>query len=94
MNRIIKIDYYKPIKTMIDTTGLTKVIINMIVKHHDFPVSIISDWDSLFTSKLRFLLYYFFNIRQKLFTGFYPQTDIQTKKPNSTIKAYLCAFVN
>lgn len=70
------------VKTTIDETGLLKVIFDMIVRHHGFPESIVS------------LLCYFLDIKQKLFTAFHLQTDGQTERQNSTMKAYLWVSVN
>lgn len=53
---LIKMVYYKPVKTTIDAAGLAKVIINLVIRHNSFFKSIISDKDSLFTSKFWFLL--------------------------------------
>ncbi len=61
----IKIVYYEPVKVTIDVPGLTEVIINIIVYHYRVSKSIITDWDSLFTSKLWFSLYYFLKIKKK-----------------------------
>ena len=86
--------YYKPIKVTINTPGLAKIIINVVVRHHGLPDSIVTDWGSLFTSKFWLLLCYFLDIKQRLSTAFHPQTDSQTKRQNSTIEAYLRAFIN
>ena len=67
--------HYKLAKIMIDKTGLVKVIINVMVRHHDLLDSIITDQGSLFTSKLWSSLCYFLAIKRKLSTAFYPQTD-------------------
>lgn len=48
---LIKMVYYELVKITIDTTGLIKVIINMIVKYHNLFKSIIGDQGLLFTSK-------------------------------------------
>ncbi len=86
--------YYEPVKVTINAPGLAKVIINMVVRHHGVPESIVTDWGSLFTSKFWSLLCYFLDIKKKLSTAFYPQTDGQTKRQNSTMEAYVRAFVN
>lgn len=70
---------YKPVNTIIDIADLAEVIINTIVRYRGLTESMISDRRSLFTSKFWSLIYYFFDIKQKLFTIFYPQTDGQTK---------------
>ena len=40
------------------------------------------------------MLCYFLGIKKKLSTAFHPQTDSQTERQNSTMEAYLKAFVN
>ncbi len=51
VDRLTKIVYYKPVKVMIDTTRLAKVIINVVVRHHEIPESIVMDRNLLFISK-------------------------------------------
>ena len=86
--------HYKPVKVTINALGLATVIINMVVRHYGLPDSIVTNFGSLFTSKFWSLLCYFLGIKRKLSTAFHPQIDGQTKRQNSTIKAYLRAFVN
>ena len=94
IDRLTKIVYYKLVKITIDAPGLAKVIIDVVVWHHGLPNSIITDQSSLFISKFWSSLYYFLEIKRKLFTAFHPQTNGQTKRQNSTMEAYLRAFVN
>ena len=91
---LTKVIYYKPVKVIINAPGLAKVIIDVVLRHHRLPDSIVTDQGLLFTSKFWLLLYYFLGIKQMLFTAFYSQTDGQTERQNSTIKAYLRVFVN
>ena len=86
--------HYEPVKVTIDPPGLAKVIIDVVVRHHGLPNSIVIDRGSLFISKFWSLLCYFLSIKRKLSTAFHPQTDDQTKRQNSTIEAYLRAFTN
>ncbi len=86
--------HYKLVKVTIDVPDLAKVITNMVVRYHGVPELIITNRGSLFTSKLWSSLCYFLGIKKKLSTAFYPQTDDQTKRKNSTIEAYLRTFVN
>ncbi len=94
INRRTKMVHYEPVKVTIDAPGLAEVIIKTVVRHHDLSDSIIRDRGSVFTSKFSSLLYYFFGIKQRLSTAFHPQIDGQTERQNSTIEAYLRAFVN
>ena len=86
--------HYEPVKVTIDAPGLAEVIINVVVRHHGLLDSIISDRGAIFTSKFWSLLCYFLGIKRRLSTAFYPQTDGQTERQNSTMKAYLRVFVN
>ncbi len=94
VDRFMKMVYYKPVKVMIDVPGLAKVIINVVVHHYGVPESIVTDQGSLFISKFWSLLCYFLDIKKKLSTTFHPQTNGQTERQNSTMEAYLRAFVN
>ena len=91
---LTKMVHYAPVKLTIDAPGLAKVILDVVVRHHGFPDLIMSDRGSLFTSKFWSLLCYFLDIKRQLSTAFHPQTDGQTEQQNSTMEAYLQAFVN
>ena len=89
IDRLMKMVHYEPIKVTIDALRLAKVILDMVVWHHGLSNSIASDRGSLFISKFWSSLCYFFGIKRKLSTAFYPQTDGQTEQQNSTMEAYL-----
>ena len=91
---LTKMVHYKPVKITFNAPGLAEGIIDVVVCHHNVSDSIVTNWGSLFTSKFWSLLCYFFGIKCWLSTTFHPQTDSQTKRQNSTIEAYLRAFVN
>ena len=86
--------HYKPVKATINAPGLAEINIDVVIRHHSLPDLIVSNWGSLFNSKFWSLLCYLLGIKQRLFTTLHPQTDGQTKKQNSIMKAYLQAFVN
>ena len=94
INRLIKMVHYEPVKVTINAPGLAEVILDMVVWHHGLLNSIVSNRGSLFISKFWSLLCYFLGIKQRLSTAFHPQTDGQTERQNSTMEAYLQAFVN
>ena len=94
VDRLTKMVHYEAVKVIIDAPGLAEVIIDVVVRHHGFPDSIVTDRESFFTLKFWSSLCYFLGIKRRLSTAFHPQTDGQTERQNSTIKAYLRAFVN
>ncbi len=94
VNRLTKMVHYKPVKVTINAPSLAEVIVNVVVRHHGVSELIVTDRGLLFTSKFWSLLCYFLGIKRKLSTAFYPQTDGQTERQNSTMEAYLRVFVN
>ena len=86
--------YYHLIKITINVLGLAKVIIDVVVRHHSLPNLIMMDKGYLFISKFWSSLYFFLGIKRRLSNAFYPQTDGQIERQNSTMEAYLQAFVN
>ena len=86
--------HYTSVKVTINSPDLAKVIINMVVRHHGLSDLIVTGQGSLFTSKFWSSRCYFLGIKRRLSTIFHLQTDDQTKRQNSTIEAYLQAFVN
>ena len=94
IDRLMKMVHYKPVKVTINAPGLVEVIIDVVVRHHGLPDSIVTDRGSLFTSKFWSSLCYFLGIKRRLSTTFHPQTDGQTERQNNMMEAYLRAFVN
>ncbi len=94
IDQLIKMVYYELVKVTINVFGQAKVIINMVIHHHGVLELIVIDQGLLFISKFWFLLCYFLVIKKKLSTTFYSQTNGQTKRQNSTMKAYLRAIIN
>ena len=79
VDRLTKMVHYKPVKVIIDAPGLAEVIIDVVVRHHGLPDSIVTDKGLLFTSKFWSSLCYFLGVKRRLSTAFHPQTDGQTK---------------
>ncbi len=94
IDRLTKMVHYEPVKVTTDAPGLAEIIIDVVVRYHGLSDSIVSDRGSVFTSKFWSSLCYFLSIKRKLSTAFHPQTDGQTERQNSTLEAYLRAFVN
>ena len=78
--------HYKLVKITIDAPGLAEVIIDVVIRHHGLPNSIVTDRGSLFTLKFWSSLGYFLGIKRRLSTAFHPQTDGQTEQQNITME--------
>ena len=93
VGRLTKMVHYKPIQRTITTPALAEVILNIVIRHHNLPDSIVSNRGSVFTSKFWSSLCYFLSIKRRLSTTFYPQTNGQIERQNNTIEACLRALV-
>lgn len=51
LDQLTKIVYYELVKVMIDTSDLAKVIINIVVGHHNLSNSMVNNCDSVFIPK-------------------------------------------
>ena len=80
VNRLTKMVYYEPVKVIINGPGLADVIIDVVIRHHGLPNSIISDREAIFTSKFWSSLCYILGINQRLSIAFHLQTDGQTEQ--------------
>ena len=94
VDRLIKMVHYKPVKITINIPGFVEMIIDVVVRHHSLPDSIVINRGSFFTLNFWSLLCYFFGIKWRFFTTFYLQKNKPTECLNSLIEAYLRAFVN
>ena len=90
----MKMVHYEPVKVTINAPRLAEIILHMVVRYHELPNLIVSDRGSLFASKFWSLLCYFTSIKRRLSIAFHPQINGQTEWQNSTMEAYLWAFVN
>ncbi len=51
VDRVTKIEYYELVKVTINAPSLAEVIIDVVVRYHRVPDSIVTDRGLLFTSK-------------------------------------------
>ena len=80
--------YYVSITKTIFAKNLIKIFMKKIIKLHDIFASMITNQNTIFTSKFYFILIYCLKIKHKLSTIFYFQIDDQTKKLNVFMKQY------
>lgn len=63
VNQLTKIIHYEPIKVTINTPGLAKVILDMVIRYYGLLDLIVTDRDLFFIFKFWSLLCYFLNIK-------------------------------
>lgn len=89
VDQLIKIEYYKLVRIIINIPDLAKVFFNILVWHHDLPNSIVTNQESLFIFKFWSLLCYFLDIQRLFSTTLHLSTNGQMKWQNSIVEAYL-----
>jgi len=84
------------VATMKRTTakGLARLFRDNVWRLHGLPKSVVSDRGPQFAMKLTKKLNKMLDIKTKLLTTFYPQTNKQTKHMNQKLEQYLRFFIN
>ncbi|GJU45256.1 putative nucleotidyltransferase, ribonuclease H [Tanacetum coccineum] len=98
VDRLTKSAHFLPIKETDSTEKLTRLYMKEIVARHGIPVSIISDRDSHFTSRVWQSLHKSLGTQLNLSTAYHPQTDGQSERAIQTsedmLRACLIDFRN
>src|SRR5262249_51096214 len=92
VNRLIKSAHFIPIKLSQPVEQLVKLYVDNVVRLHGIPVSIISDRDARFTSKVWKGLQEALGTQLKLSTAFYPQSDGQSERTIQTLEDMLRSY--
>ncbi|KAI3819628.1 hypothetical protein L1987_13469 [Smallanthus sonchifolius] len=93
VDRLTKSAHFLPIKETDKTEKLAKLYIKEIVARHGVPISIISDRDSRFVSRIWKSLQEAMGTRLDMSTAYHPQTDGQSERTIQTLEDMLRACV-
>ncbi|GJT14052.1 reverse transcriptase domain-containing protein [Tanacetum coccineum] len=93
VDRLTKSAHFLPMKETDSTEKLTRLYMKEIVARHGIPVSIISDRDSHFTSRVWKSLHEALGTQLNLSTAYHPQTDGQSERTIQTLEDMLRACV-
>jgi hypothetical protein len=91
VDRLTKSAHFLPMRKGQSLESLTELYIQEIVRLHGVPISIISDRDPRFTSRLWRQLQSALGTKLKFSTAFHPQTDGQSERTIQTLEDMLRA---
>jgi hypothetical protein len=89
VDRFSKYAHVLPLKHPFSAKQVAQVVLDMVVRLHGMPQSIVSDRDRIFTSdfwKELFKLYYTTLVTS---TAYHPQTDGQSERVNQSLEMFL-----
>ena len=89
VDRLTKSAHFLPVKATYSVTKLAKLYVKNIVCLHGVPISIVSDRDSVFTSRFWQKLQEAMGTRLDFSTAFHPQTDGQSERTIQTLEDML-----
>ncbi|KAL0561655.1 hypothetical protein IC582_002095 [Cucumis melo] len=93
VDRLTKTACFTPVKVTFRLDKLAKLYLERIVSQYGVPVSIVSDRDSIFTSKFWPRLQNALGIKLHFSIAFHPQTDGQSERTIQTFEDMLRACV-
>ncbi|GKG04563.1 putative reverse transcriptase domain-containing protein, partial [Tanacetum coccineum] len=93
VDRLTKSAYFLPMCEDYKMDRLARLYLNEIVARHGAPISIISDRDSRFTSRLWQSIQEALGTRLYMNTDYHPQTDGQSERTIQTLEYMLGACI-
>ena len=79
VDRLTKSTLFLPMKMTDSVYKLAKLYVNEVIRLHGVPISIISDRDPRFTSRLWHSLQWEMGTKLNMSMAFHPQTDCQSE---------------
>jgi hypothetical protein len=93
VDRLTKSALFLPMKMTDSMDKLVKLYVNEVIRLHGVPVSIISDRDPRFTSRLWPSLQQAMRTKLNMSTAFHPQMDGQSERTIQTLEDLLRSYV-
>ncbi|VFQ94095.1 unnamed protein product [Cuscuta campestris] len=92
VDRLTKYGHFGPLPTSFDAAKAASLFVEIVVRHHGFPASIVSDRDPIFISNFWKELFRLSGTTLKRSTAYHPQSDGQTEVCNRDLEQYLRAY--
>ncbi|GJZ60850.1 ty3-gypsy retrotransposon protein [Tanacetum coccineum] len=93
VDRFTKYAHFGTLPTSFNASKVAELFMDMVVKHHGFPKTIVSDRDPIFVSTFWKQLFKASGTQLNLSMVYHPQTDGQTEVVNRGLEQYLRAMV-
>lgn len=79
VNRLSKYAHFAPLPTRFNALKVSHLFVNMVVRHHGFPKTLVSDRDSVFLNQCWEDLMRLSGTKLNFLTAYHPQSDGQTE---------------
>jgi hypothetical protein len=89
VDRFSKFSPFIPLSHPYTAASIARTFFNEIVRLHDLPESIVSDWDPVFIDHVWRDLFKLSGVTLKMSIAFHPQTDGRSEVVNISISMYL-----
>ncbi|GKD37005.1 hypothetical protein Tco_1257212 [Tanacetum coccineum] len=93
VDRLTKSAHFLPMREDYKMDSLARLYLNEIVARHGVLISIISDYDSRFTSRFWLSMQEALRTRLDMSTAYHPQTDGQSERTIQTLEDMVRAYV-
>jgi hypothetical protein len=94
VDRLSKMIHATATHTTCTASGLARIMMNEVARHHGLPKSIVSDRDPRFIAHFWQSLWEMLGTKLNMSTSYHAQTDGQTERANRTLEDALRAYVN
>jgi hypothetical protein len=94
VDRLMKYAHPVPLKHPFTVLSVAQAFLDSVVKLHGVPLSIVSDHDKIFISRLWKELFTALGTKLQFTTAYHPQTDGQSEWVNQCIEMFLRYFVH
>jgi len=92
VDRLSKSAHFGALPGSFTTSKVAELFVSLVVHHHGFPRSIVSDRDPVFISNFWRKLFELSGTKLSMSSAYHPQTDGQSEVVNRGLEQYLRAF--